>query len=200
MDLLKVLRLEHMIKGPSHSLTSLDVGVDGTGARGWNHRRCRVDVRITLKSGRRADIGPWPKSARTGREQLHSNECTEGRLLLDHFVGGCVEPDPRTAWSRSDGCVDIAGKAGRRRNGGRAVALSVACEPAAQLAPRAGRAESSPRWRLSLRPIWESRVGGCFAWPHSPPLHPPTETLARVHRDRLRSCHHSAYKPKADRS
>jgi len=49
-----------------------------------------IIVRFGPLCGLKLDISRGPRSARTGREQLHSNECTEGRLLLDHFVGAAA--------------------------------------------------------------------------------------------------------------
>src|SRR5262245_1774222 len=56
-------------------------------------RRCRLDVRITLKSGRRADIGSRPKSANNGREQVQqqrSYSLTSSALASS--VGGTTRP------------------------------------------------------------------------------------------------------------
>jgi hypothetical protein len=45
-------------------------------------QRCRLDVRTTLKNGRRAHIGPWLKSANTGCEQSQQTAS-----LFDHLIG-----------------------------------------------------------------------------------------------------------------
>jgi hypothetical protein len=130
------------------------------------------------------------------------------------LVGGSSPPGPTSAFDalrlrrakfadrmvpRSDAWTSLERQAAGPR-AGEWLRSAWLVSQAAQLAPPAGRAKSSPRWRLSLRPTWESREGGCFDWPHSLPLGPPTETLARVRRDRLHSCHHSAYRPKGDHS
>src|SRR5262249_19862324 len=57
---------------------------------GANHRsvirRCRLDVRITLKSGRRSDIGSRPKSAISGYEQSQQRSPS-----FDHLVGALLQ-------------------------------------------------------------------------------------------------------------
>jgi hypothetical protein len=45
-------------------------------------RGCRLNVRITPESGRRADIDGRPRSAITGREQMH-----QPGTLFDRLVG-----------------------------------------------------------------------------------------------------------------
>ena len=51
--------------------------------------RCgyRLDVRITLKSGRRADIGPCLKSANSGREQPQQGSPLFRQCLSLNFPG-----------------------------------------------------------------------------------------------------------------